>query len=118
MHWKSSMKMVAVDDRSIQALTALGATLAGLGGAALLVLLTASGEFPWWTWALSWAGLGIGLLILLTEAVPRLHRLVSAPLHRYERGSGQKPGFERLGIGKTSLQRPRARIRGDRSVYP
>jgi len=82
--------MIVVDDRSAQAVVALGATVAALGGGALVVLLTVSEEFPWWTWTVVWAALVIGLLILLMQAVPSLGRLASEPFRRYKMSRAQE----------------------------
>lgn len=84
-------------DRSREGVVGLGATLATLGGGALVVLATVSDrEFAWWQWGLAWGGLSLGLLLLLSQAVPALEGLATLPVRRIRLSRAQKRASEAL----------------------
>jgi hypothetical protein len=84
-------------DRSREGVVGLGATLATLGGGALVVLATVSDRnFLWWQWGLAWGGLSLGLLLLLLQAVPVLEGLATLPVRRIKISRAQKRVGEAL----------------------
>jgi len=73
-----------MDDRYRAAVARLGATLAAVGGGAVVALAVSDQTFSRWAWGLAWGGFMAGLLILILQ-IPSVDSFVFWPWRQIRR---------------------------------